>query len=1408
MKLRKIGGTKVFGQKIKYLRTVFAAWVISCGCVCAQDITAIDFEGNVIGKVIPDGTAINLKNEIMGQMTADSFIISPKGDILGGIVPQGFVIGNDYKYLGKVASDGTVRLPSGRIGGKVLPSGLVIDEASNVIGSVLSGGVVYNDDGKAVGRVAGNGAYVNFEGKTLGFVSSNGYAYRRIGTNYALDGRLISSKTVVDKEGKFIGSILPGGRAVNFDGVTIGQIHGNGYVYNASGKIVGAAVRSAYAFNNDGTYIGFVSYNGEVIKEGKNVGRIRSDYRIVDEQGQVIGFSVDLNAVAVDEQGKYLGYLADGGRFVKDTNKAAGFVGTKRTVVDNQGNIIGQIANVGPIFNYLGDLKAEAAVNGQVVSFEGEGLGYMKADLAFDNAGFLIGKAMDTALIIDAKQNILGISGVNSAFSYNGAKYRVSPFGYLLNSDDVVIGSLRDFAPTYDESGVLFSYIGMDGGIDIPTGTSLKLQSNGYVTDQKTGEIKAFQINPKYAVSLDTDKSYRLSETNILYAKDGKASAKVVPEYDIVGNTDEKALMPLVGFAGKYLGVVLSVKGEVVGYVNPQGRVFYQNTSAGQIKQDTMAYNSQGVFIGENMPFGVIVNNACENIGVVGLKGEARNARDAVLGKVLINNRVISQTGQNIGHIAHQGAVYDFDGALIGFVNPFGRILNAQAEQIGCLDRNGRLYEDNGVYKGGVATPAPVMSFKNKIIGRTNLKNRFIDVKGEDKGFVLPDGTVKNDKDDIEGLLFLYRFAFDKENNFVGRVAQNGQVFDDKGNLFGVVTYDGLITSGNKAVGYALYDLYIYDGASNVIGYLTKNGSVVDFTGMVLGKADRGFLLSKDGALIGRGKRDYIVRNKSNVAVGELMLSGEMIDFEGRTVGQVSNSGEVRDSSARLVGTAKPLQFYIYNKKNIDWNEKSQGEIKVEPVNVPQSDEPVPSYAKKVIGVVLSPDGKYLGDLLEDGTVVDKSGNLIGYGKDGLVFDENENLIGVVETEKQPAAGQVSSQIYLPPEAYGTSNKPSNLGPGGGFGPNERYDPVRARLLAEAQNIRQGGIKVGKLTSNVNPSSFTGYQANWENANYVVSSWRVDMSEMILADKPIPAVLARTIMESGVAGNVPVTAIVERNVYAEDGRNIVIPAGSRVMGQASGGSTGGTTGGAVRTDITWTRLIRPDGSAFEFAQAQTGDAQGRGGALGYLDEQLLKKYTLPMVTSLMSDSLAYVMARGQTTTSSDGTTTQDARAQAANDAREHFLDNMDQIFQDLLAAKTNIQAVTYVPAGTRLIIYPKVDMWIRTAEREKEESFATSISRKPQVLIDDSNPMASIHGSGPSAGEARSATRTNNGNTKVVYDGNDGNIQPSSAPLIDDSQYEQKRRTPSSVGMTPPPSTTATAPASNQSSDTSSGQLF
>ena len=204
----------------KYLAALFLGIFIASPSAHAAEITAIDFNGDLIGKVISDGKVVSYDNQLIGNITADSFIVNFDGKLIGGVVPQGIAIGNDNKLLGKVNNDGSVRLASGKIIGKVLPEGLVVDDYFQVIGAVLFPGLVYSDDGTTVGRLTGDGAYTDLSGQTIGFISADGYAYRRSGRDYLLDGRLISSKMVVSPEGNFIGSIAPGGEVTDFGSAT------------------------------------------------------------------------------------------------------------------------------------------------------------------------------------------------------------------------------------------------------------------------------------------------------------------------------------------------------------------------------------------------------------------------------------------------------------------------------------------------------------------------------------------------------------------------------------------------------------------------------------------------------------------------------------------------------------------------------------------------------------------------------------------------------------------------------------------------------------------------------------------------------------------------------------------------------------------------------------------------------------------------------------------------------------------------------------------------------------------------------------------------------------------------------------------------------------------------------------
>ena len=90
---------------MKQLRKYFTLLIVSClmlgalgiKSALAVEITAIDFNGDLIGKVIPNGQVVSYDNQLIGNVTADSLIVDFNGKLIGGVVPQGIAVGNDNK---------------------------------------------------------------------------------------------------------------------------------------------------------------------------------------------------------------------------------------------------------------------------------------------------------------------------------------------------------------------------------------------------------------------------------------------------------------------------------------------------------------------------------------------------------------------------------------------------------------------------------------------------------------------------------------------------------------------------------------------------------------------------------------------------------------------------------------------------------------------------------------------------------------------------------------------------------------------------------------------------------------------------------------------------------------------------------------------------------------------------------------------------------------------------------------------------------------------------------------------------------------------------------------------------------------------------------------------------------------
>ena len=1523
----------------------------------AIEITAIDFNGDLIGKVIPDGKVVSLDNQLIGNVTADSLIVNFDGELIGGVIPQGIAIGNDNKLLGKVSNDGSVRLASGKIVGKVLPNGLVVDDYFNVLGAVLFPGLIYSDDGKTVGRLTGDGLYTNLQGQQIGFVSPDGYAYRKVGNDYLLDGRLISSKMVISLDGAFIGSVSPGGNVTDFEAQTIGFVKANGYVYNENNQIIGQIVRSGFAFDNNGKYIGFVTYNGEVVNKDDLVGRMRADGRIADAKGEIIGFAVDLAATATDLEGRYLGRIMPGGSLAQ-AREVIGQVGPRGTVINKDGKIIGRLVNAGPVFNFRGALRAHALKSGAVISLEGTPLGNVRANLAYDNNGLVFGATLNNELVIAPGGKSLGMSGINASVMDGSERKFVSPFGFLFSSDGVLSGSTMTLAPVYNLTGAVIAYMMPNGSMYNKGVVALGRLTEAGINIDERNRILGRNIAADYAFSAAGELLGILSETNMVLDKGLKPKAKILPDNSVVkaGKNTEVNFNPQVGTASDQ-HLVLGVTGSLFGYAdidgavrNPAGRV------AGKVVDGGLVIDNSGLPVGETSGYKAVVDGDCALLGVVTPQGDIRNYRETFIGRMLWNGQAVSETGAVIGYQVIPGSVIDFNGNIQGTVSPSGQVTAYGGELLGCIDKRGKLRNADGEIIAGQTEFYPVMNVNGVFIGRTVLDGTVVNEANEFIGYMQPNDNVNSKTGVPVGQLFKYRFAFDNDNNFLGRVGSDARVFNAKNEEVGKVEFGGAVLKDGKNIGYALYDMYVYDNDANVIGYITRDGNVLTVNGRKLGRIDKGFLINGENKVTGRGNRDFYIRNQNNVVLGELELNGSLVDSANHVIGSLKDNGRILDSNGNVLAIAKPLQYYSLLKElteaeaarlaaekaeaerlaaeqaaaagnyvigddgylrdangniigrilpdgtvvdlngnvighinengefvgldgkvrgktskdgyvvgddgylrdangniigrvlpdgtvvdlngNVIGHINENGEFvgldgkvmgKVngggadwysKPVQIgaiPEigvvGEEEMKKY-RKSLGIALTPDGEYLGDIMDDGSVVDKKGNVVGKKMpDGLIIDDDGTLIGIEEVKKPDSSGMfVPAGTFGPGGAYGTGmGAGGNLGPGGGFGPGERYDPQRAAALAAAQNQRRQAMSVGKISSGIRPESFDGYQKNWDEQGIAkaVSSWRVNLSEMIFADKPIPAVIARSIDSNNPT---PVTAFVERNVYAEEGRNVVIPAGSRLMGTL-GGLTAGTetTSSSAKVQITWERLIRPDGSLFVF-QGITGDAQGRGGALGYLDQQLFKKYTLPIMTTALTSYTSYIMApKDDDDSSSD---TESPRQQAANDARQNFLQDMNRIFEQILADKTNIKPLTYVPAGTRIIVYPNIDLWLRTPERDEAE-VAKNLSKR-DVLIDDNKleqdrtDTQNRRKMGMTDAD-RAATAGS-----VVYEAEGTDAEAVAAPrLMDDSKVKSKKPaatagapalmpTTPAGGSTPPPPPSFSSGSSSSSSSSSS----
>ncbi len=197
-----------------------------------------------------------------------------------------------------------------------------------------------------------------------------------------------------------------------------------------------------------------------------------------------------------------------------------------------------------------------------------------------------------------------------------------------------------------------------------------------------------------------------------------------------------------------------------------------------------------------------------------------------------------------------------------------------------------------------------------------------------------------------------------------------------------------------------------------------------------------------------------------------------------------------------------------------------------------------------------------------------------------------------------------------------------------------------------------------------------------------------DPNSLIAQGKIIDAVL-ETAINTDLTGIL--RAVVSRDVYAESGKRILIPKGSRLVGSYDTAVKRGQS----RVFIVWNRVIRPDGVDMAI-NSPGSDQLGRAGSEGEVDNKYFEIFSNSVLLSTISVGFAYAVEKAtdadgldeRENTSGSTTTSGKPTDFAVVEAVEDFGDVIKDISTDIVTLKPTIT----VDQGTRLKVFVNKDV--------------------------------------------------------------------------------------------------------------------
>ncbi|WP_117196077.1 type IV secretion system protein VirB10 [Rhizobium terrae] len=183
------------------------------------------------------------------------------------------------------------------------------------------------------------------------------------------------------------------------------------------------------------------------------------------------------------------------------------------------------------------------------------------------------------------------------------------------------------------------------------------------------------------------------------------------------------------------------------------------------------------------------------------------------------------------------------------------------------------------------------------------------------------------------------------------------------------------------------------------------------------------------------------------------------------------------------------------------------------------------------------------------------------------------------------------------------------------------------------------------------------------------------------------------ILETAIVSDLPgqIRAITSQDVYSFDGRRVLIPTGTRLIGEYQSE----VTRGQKRIFVIWTRLLRDDGVTVRLNSIGT-DSLGRSGLTGIVDNKWRERFGSAILLSIVGGGASYLTGYGSGQYSSGGSSSGDNGSSNSDRAADLARQTIAQTFSDManqaLSENLKIPPTISIQQGERIFVYVRQDL--------------------------------------------------------------------------------------------------------------------